>query len=83
MNTHEIMEEKIDVQAIFKSGKVDIRALKWAGRVHKVLKVNLVHRNKIGENLFYFFSVSNQNQFYKLRLNTANLNWHIVEYYEE
>jgi hypothetical protein len=83
MNTHEIMEEEIDVQVIFKSGRVDIRAFKWAKRVHRILKVNLVHKNKIGEGLFYFFSVSNKNQFYKLRLNTFNLSWHIVEYYED
>lgn len=78
-----MMEDEISVQVVFHGKKVLPKLFKWQNKIHKIEKVNLVHKAKYGDILFFFFSVSNENQFYKLRLNTQELNWYIVEYYAD
>ena len=46
-------------------------------------KVNLVHSTNEGEKRIYFFSVSDDTSFMKLRLDTGALEWRIVEFYSE
>lgn len=79
----EMMEDEISVQVVFHGKKVLPKLFKWHNKIHRVEKVNLMHRAKYGNILFCFFSVRNTSKFYKLRFNTQELSWHIVEYYAD
>lgn len=46
-------------------------------------KVNLIHSTNEGETRIFYFSVSDKTTFMKLRLDTQNLEWRLVEVYSE
>lgn len=74
--------EPVDVWVFFKRNLIQPHSFFWKGRQIKIAKVNLVHTSKEGANIFFHFSVSSGGNFYRLRLNTAKMNW-ILEAVEE
>lgn len=43
----------------------------------------MVHSSYNGADKLYFFSVSDKTNYFKLQLDTANLEWRLVEMYAE
>ncbi len=47
----------------------------WHGKQIKIDKINLVHTSKDGGSVFYHFSVSSKDNFYRLKFDTNKMNW--------
>lgn len=51
----------------------------WEDRTYKVAKVGLHHTYHTGSILYHVFSVTTENLFLRLVLNTENLSWRLEE----
>lgn len=51
----------------------------WEGRTYPILKVGLHHTYRLGRTLFHVFSVTSQDLFFRLVLNTDSLFWTLEE----
>ncbi len=67
--------EPVNVWVLFKGTLIQPHFFFWRGRQIKVDKVNLVHTSKDGTNIFYHFSVSSGENFYRLKFETKSLKW--------
>jgi len=76
-------QEEIEIITIFTKKGPQPHIFKWAGQKFKVEKINLVYDQKIGNNKLIYFSVSSQDNYFKLVFNTNNLKWYIEEVYHE
>lgn len=47
----------------------------WKNRFFEVNKIGFHHTYKVGETLFHVFSVTTPNLFFRLELDTTNLQW--------
>lgn len=80
---YETIDEPIKVLASFDKGVITPHKFRWRSREVKIDQVNFIHRVKDGSVLSYLFSVSNTTCAYKLRFNTATLNWKLDQIYQE
>lgn len=55
------------------------KLLSYGGREYPIKQVNLVHTITQGEVRIYFFSVSDDTNYWKLGFNTATLQWWIED----
>lgn len=78
---YEQIYQPVDVLATFKSNHVRPLAFMWNRRKYVVSKVNLIHRARKGRNMLYFFSVSDEANYYKLRFDTGDMSWELEEMY--
>lgn len=53
--------------------------IKWESKDYKVKKVGLHHTYKRGNTLYHIYSVTCENIFFKIILNTTNLQWELEE----
>lgn len=79
----EKINETVEVLVKFKKQKVIPTQLHWQERVYVIKKVNLVHKNRDGNNLIYYFSVSDNTNFFRLAFFTKDLSWRLEELYYE
>ncbi len=77
------INEPIDVIVKFMGNKVVPLKFLWNGREIVVSKINLVYSSVAGRTKFYYFSVSDMANYYKLQLNTDSLEWTLLENYVE
>lgn len=77
----EKINEQIAVQVEFNGRKVAPLVFCWRGKTYRVEKINLVHRVKAGDGQIYYFSVSDQANFFRLSFATSDLSWRIEEVY--
>jgi len=56
---------------------------KWREKTYQVEKINLVHREKRGDDKIYYFSVSDSVNYFKLAFSTADMGWRIEELFFE
>lgn len=75
------MNEPIEVLVKFYKAQVFPSFFKWRNKTYRVEKVNLVHHQKEGENKIYYFSVSDNANFFRLAFFTKDLSWKIEELY--
>ena len=54
-------------------------SLTWSGRTYQVLKLGLHHTYRDGVTRHHIFSVVSRDLFFRLNLNTDNLNWTLEE----
>lgn len=57
--------------------------LKSGGRKYPISKVSLMHSIKDGAVRIYFFSVSDEVNYWKLGFNTENLRWWVEDSYSK
>ena len=69
------IQEHIDVWVLFTKSGLQPISFFWHGRQIKVEKINLIHSAKSGANTFYYFSVSCEDNFYRLKFDTNKLSW--------
>lgn len=55
------------------------KAIVWNNRLYPITKIGLHHTIKQGEKLLHIFSVATPTLFFKLQLDTQNLNWQALE----
>ncbi len=54
---------------------------KWRGKTYKIEKINLVHKERDGNDKIYYFSVSDNANYFRLAFFTRDLSWRIEELY--
>jgi hypothetical protein len=69
--------EPVNVWVFFKNNAISPYLFFWQNRQILINKINLVHTSKVGAQVFYHFSVSSGNNFYKLRFDASSLKWFI------
>jgi hypothetical protein len=58
-------------------------SLSWRSRDYKITKIGLHHSLYEGKTLIHIFSVLSGTLFLKLKFNTKNLEWTLLEIYDE
>lgn len=76
-----VVNEPIKVLVKFSGNKVVPVVFAWQNRRYKINKVNLIHVARKGANKVYFFSVSDQANYYRLCFDTGDLSWELNEIY--
>lgn len=77
------VEEKIEVGAIFRRGKVKPVWFIWKGRRHMVKQITYDWHEKKGETLFHFFQLIAEAGVYKVSLDSRSLTWNLEEICED
>jgi nucleoside-diphosphate-sugar epimerase len=80
---HQLLNDPIDVFVSFSGHRVRPRKFVWDGRDYDVKTVNLIHAAREGGKRLFYFSVSDAVNYFKLKLDTELLEWHLVEVYAE
>lgn len=75
----EIINDPIQVVAVFKQGKIEPRKFLWNGREYFITVVNLVYSKFEGWARIYYFAVSDSANYFKLRFNSEDMTWAVVE----
>lgn len=75
----EKIDEPIDVLCAYVNNRVIPVYFRWHNRRYKVDKVNLVHSMRRGRDKMYFFSVSGDNNYYRLCHDTEKNKWVLTE----
>lgn len=78
MNTQRI-DEKISVNLVSNLPT----SVFWRGRDYKITKIGFHHDLYEGKNLIHIFSVLSDNLFFKLKFDTKNLEWRLLETYDD
>jgi len=80
---HEKYHEQIRVFSLFDGNKIKPYFFEWNGYRYEIDKIHNIHSGLDGIERFFFFAVSNKSDYFKLKLETKNLHWYIVEHYQE
>lgn len=75
----EKVDEPIEVSVNFNQHKVMPTFFKWRSKVYRVEKLNLVHKERDGNDKIYYFSVSDKVNYFRLAFFTRDLSWRIQE----
>ena len=81
--TYQKYNDPVDVLASFAGNRAVPHAMKWGNKRYPITKVNLVHIANEGVGKSYYFSVSDATNFFKLKFDTNNLEWRLMELYSE
>ncbi len=78
---NELINEKVSALLYYDrmSGMVTPRTIKWQGRIYNIKKLAYHHKVREGRNIVHIFHVTDGNTDFKLRLDTENLHWTLVE----
>lgn len=71
--------DPIDILVSFSRNRVIPHHFRAGGRVYNIKQVNLVHASREGRTKVFTFSVSDDTNFWKLRFNTDDLSWRLIE----
>ena len=77
------INEPIEVISKFKTGLMEPVKFLWGGREYLVKKINLSWSHFEGRSKIYYFAVSDGANYFKLRFNSENLSWTLLESYTE
>jgi len=79
-----LVEEPVDVSAVFRSGKLRPTAFLWRGRNYRVRRVLGTYRALKGHYLELYYSVMSENpEVYELRFSTEGMSWSLVRVHSE
>lgn len=80
---HEILNDPIDVRVDFVGNRVRPHEVRWGKHTYPMRSVNLVHGAREGNRRVFYFSVSDETTFMKLRFDTEMMEWRLVEIYTD
>lgn len=78
---HQFLNDPIDVTVDFSGRRVRPKEVRWSNRSYLIPQVNLIHGAREGTKRIFYFSVSDNSNFMKLRFDTETLEWRLVEFY--
>ena len=76
---YEKINDIIEVLAGFKRGQIIPYRFKWGVHEYDIKKVNLVHGEMNGRDMLYYFSVSDEANYFKLCFDTGRMVWKLEE----
>lgn len=79
---YEQINDPIEVLAGFKRGQIIPYRFKWGIHQYDVKKVNLVHGEMRGRDMLYYFSVSDEANYFKLCFDASKMLWKLEEMME-
>ena len=79
----EKLNDPVQVQVQFKGQAVAPQFFKWRNKTYRIEKINMVHKERDGNDKIYYFSVSDSANFFRLAFFTRDLSWRIQELYYE
>ena len=80
---YETINEPINVLVAFGQDQVRPLSFEWRNKEYQIDKVNLVHYKRVGNDKLYYFSVSDNVNYFKLSFNTKDFNWRLEELYSD
>lgn len=80
---HEYLNDPVEVSVDFSGRRVRPKEVRWCNRTYPLQRVNLVHGAREGQKRVFYFSVSDNSNFMKLRFDTELLEWRLVEVYAD
>ncbi|MBU0613709.1 hypothetical protein KJ766_00270 [Patescibacteria group bacterium] len=80
---HQILNDPIDISIDFIGNRAVPKSIHWGGRTYHMRTVNLIHSAREGIKKIFYFSVSDNTNFMKLKLDTDTLEWRLVEIYTD
>lgn len=74
---YELINEKIDVVAVFGRGFNDVKPIKirWGSREHRITQVGYTHKVREGQKVIHVFSCTDGQNFFELRFDAVDLKW--------
>lgn len=79
-----LIEEPVDVSAVFRGGKLRPTAFLWRGRRYDIRRVMGTYRAPKGRYLELYYSVMSDNpEVYELRFSTEGMSWSLVRVHGE
>jgi hypothetical protein len=72
---YEVIEEPIQVGAIFKGSKIRPRWFIWKRRKYPIREITFRWKDRKGEEILLYFTVSDGVNIYEICFNQKNLNW--------
>ena len=79
-----LIEEPVDVSAVFRGGKLSPTAFMWRGRGYRVRRVLGTYRAVKGRYLELYYSVMSESpEVYELRFSTEGMSWSLVRVHTE
>lgn len=79
----EYVNEPVEVRVDFCNRRVLPRAMSWNNRLYAVKSINMIHSARNGASKLFFFSVSDDINYFKLQLDTESLEWRLIEMYSD
>jgi len=79
----EKINEPVEVLVKFISQKVEPAFFKWRGKTYRIEKINMIHKERDGNDKIYYFSVSDKVNYFRLAFFTRDLSWRIEELFYE
>ena len=80
---YEKINEPVEVLVKFSKEKMLPTFFKWRAKTYKVEKLNLVHKKNDGGDKIYYFSVSDNINFFRLAFSTRDMGWVLEELFYE
>lgn len=73
----ETIKEKVSVVMVYdrQTSQIMPVRLKWQGKEYRLAKLGLHHTVRVGRTLHHIFSVTDGTTFFRLNLDTENLQW--------
>jgi hypothetical protein len=79
-----LIEEPVDVSAVFRGGKLRPTAFMWRGHRYDIRRVLGTYRALKGRYLELYYSVMSDNpEVYELRFSTEGMSWSLVRLHSE
>jgi len=78
---YQTINEPIQVVSNFKDGKILSLKFLWKDREYLFNKINLTYHHFEGRVKFYYFTVSDSANYFKLQFDADSLNWTLLESY--
>lgn len=79
----EVVNEPVEVRVDFCAKRVIPRVMNWNNKNYPIHRVNMIHSARHGASKLFLFSVSDKTNYFKLQLDTDNLEWRLIEMYAE
>ncbi|MFA5107435.1 MAG: hypothetical protein WC497_03875 [Patescibacteria group bacterium] len=80
---YEKINEPVHVLASFVGRKITPHAFTWGRKRYTVKRLNLVHTNRVGRELVFFFSVSDSSNTFVLSFSPSALAWKLEDLYTD
>jgi hypothetical protein len=79
-----VVEEPVDVSAVFRGGKLRPTAFLWRGRSYRIRRVTGAYRARKGRHLELYYAVMGEGpEVYELRFSTEGMSWSLVRVHGE
>ncbi len=76
-HNEESLNERIEVLARFKNGKIQPLAFFWNNKEYKIKNITYNWQERRGQEVISYFSVNTGADLYQVSFNNSTFNWHL------